>query len=148
MTETLSGNLRKVPLLDILQLLSTGGRTGRLDLQYKANNGEIYLREGKIVHAVTGAQMGEVAVYTLMGWLEGNFNFVSDVEAPEESVTKKTEEGTHERPFRLLDKDYTYKQELKYFFQCLEKKQNPMNDIEEHITLLKPLLAFKEAIEL
>lgn len=92
MTETLSGNLRKVPLLDILQLLSSGARTGRLNLKHKAKEGEIYLRDGNFVHAVTGAQMGEAAVYTLMGWLEGDFNFVPDVEAPEESVTKKTEE--------------------------------------------------------
>lgn len=92
MTETLSGNLRKLPLMDILKLLSSGARTGRLDLQHKANSGEIYLREGKILHAVNGAQMGDVAVYTLMSWLEGDFKFVSDVEAQEESVTKKTEE--------------------------------------------------------
>lgn len=92
MTETLSGNFRKVPLLDILQLLSSGGRTGRLNLKHKAKEGEIYLRDGIIVHAVTGAQMGEAAVYSLMGWLEGDFNFVPDVEAPEESVKKKTEE--------------------------------------------------------
>jgi hypothetical protein len=78
--------------LDILKLLSSGGQTGRLDLSDGANTGEIYLRDGNLVHAVTGAQMGEAAFYTLMGWLQGDFNFVPNVAAPEDSVTTATEQ--------------------------------------------------------
>ncbi len=89
--EVLSGNLRTLPLLDILNMLSSSLRTGRLDLRSGAKTGEVYLRDGTLVHAVTGAQMGEAAIYTLMGWLQGDFNFVSDVEPPEKSVTKETE---------------------------------------------------------
>lgn len=90
MAEELQGNLSKLPLLDILKVLNSGSRTGRLDLKNRISNGEIYLRDGKLIHAVTDAHMGEGAVYTLMGWLQGDFNFVPDVDAPEESVAQET----------------------------------------------------------
>lgn len=50
--------------------------------------------------------------------------------------------------FDDLHKDYTYTQELKYFFQCLSDHEVPMNNIEEHITVLKPVLEFKENLGL
>jgi hypothetical protein len=81
MPEVLSGNLAQLPLLEILKLLSSEGQTGRLDLSDGANTGEIYLGDGSLAHAVTGAQIGETAVYTLMGWLQGDFSFVPDVAA-------------------------------------------------------------------
>jgi len=93
MPEVLSGNLAQLPLLDILKLLSSGGQTGRLGLSDGANSGEIYLRDGSLVHAVTGAQMGEAAIYALMGWLQGDFSFVPAVAAPEESVETATEQS-------------------------------------------------------
>ena len=45
--------------------------------------------------------------------------------------------------FDSIDTDYTYVQELAYFFQCLQEQKNPMNHIVEHVTVLKPVLDFK-----
>jgi len=92
MPEVLRGSLAQLPLLEILKLLSSEGQTGRLDLSDGASNGEIYLHDGNLIHAVTGAHMGETAVYTLMGWLQGDFSFVRDVAAPESSVATATEQ--------------------------------------------------------
>ncbi|MCK4897395.1 MAG: DUF4388 domain-containing protein [Anaerolineales bacterium] len=92
MSEVLRGNLIQLPLLDILSLLSVRGQTGRLELENGSQTGEIYLNDGNLVHAVTGAHMGEAAIYTLMGWLQGDFNFVPDAAAPEESLTASTEQ--------------------------------------------------------
>jgi predicted dehydrogenase len=64
------------------------------------------------------------------------------------TVRRVTGKMTDERQFGSLDRDYTYQQELRYFFRCLNEHQRPMNDIEEHITVLKPLLAFKETLGL
>jgi hypothetical protein len=86
------GNLAQLPLLDILKVLSSGGQTGRLELSDGANTGEIYLRDGSLVHAVNGAQVAEAAIYALMTWLQGDFNFVPHVIAPEDSVTTATEQ--------------------------------------------------------
>ncbi|MFN2144754.1 MAG: DUF4388 domain-containing protein [Anaerolineales bacterium] len=92
MAEVLRGNLAQLSLLDILRMLSSGSRTGRLDVRQGAKTGEIYLQRGSIVHAVTGTQMGEKGVYTLMSWLEGEFSFTPDVEPPERSIEAATEQ--------------------------------------------------------
>ncbi len=92
MVEVLKGNLAQLSLIDILRMLSFGNRTGRLDVHQGTKSGEIYLQRGGLVHAVTGAQIGETAVYTLMGWLEGGFSFTPNVDAPEESIHITTEQ--------------------------------------------------------
>ncbi len=92
MPEVLGGNLGQLSLSEILKFLSSEGQSGRLDLSDGVSRGEIYLRNGKLVHAVTGAQIGEAAVYSLMAWVEGDFSFVPDVAAPEDSVTADTEQ--------------------------------------------------------
>lgn len=92
MPEVLRGNLAQLPLLDIIKMLSAGNRTGRLDLSQGTKRGEIFLQNGNLVHAVTGTQMGEAGVYTLLGWLEGDFSFVPDEPAPEESISLTTEQ--------------------------------------------------------
>jgi len=92
MAEGLRGNLRQLPLLDIIKMLSSGKRTGRLDINQVGKTGEIYLERGNIAHAVTGTQIGEKGVYTLMGWLEGDFTFTPDIVAPEKSIDVATEQ--------------------------------------------------------
>jgi len=92
MPKVLTGNLAQLSLVDILKLLSSGRQAGRLDLTAGSNSGEIYLQDGAIVHAVSGVQVGEEAIYTLMGWLEGDFNFVAGPAPPEQSVTIPTEQ--------------------------------------------------------
>ena len=92
MAEVLRGKLDQLPLIDILKMLSSNGRSGRLNLSQGRIQGEIYLKEGSLVHAATGAQIGERAVFTMMGWLNGDFSFIPDVEPPEESVELATEQ--------------------------------------------------------
>jgi len=92
MAEGFRGNLAQLSLLDILRMLSSGDRSGRLEITQPGKTGEIFLENGNIVHAVMGAQMGEKCVYTLMGWMEGEFVFVPDVAAPERSIETTTEQ--------------------------------------------------------
>ncbi len=92
MAEGLRGNLAQLSLLEILRMLSAGNQSGRLDIFQAGKSGEIYLENGSIVHAVTGTQLGERGVYTLLGWLEGNFSFTPNIEAPEKSIDTTTEQ--------------------------------------------------------
>ncbi|MCJ7716487.1 MAG: DUF4388 domain-containing protein [Anaerolineales bacterium] len=92
MAEGIRGNLAQLSLLDILRMLSTSNRSGRLDINQAGKSGEIYLERGSIVHAVTGTQIGDKGVYTLMGWLEGDFVFTSDTDVPERSIDTSTEQ--------------------------------------------------------
>ena len=92
MAEGLRGNLKQLPLLDILRMLSMSSRSGRLDITQPGKSGEIYLENGIIVHSVIGSQIGDKGVYTLMGWMEGEFVFTPDVPAPERSIGTTTEQ--------------------------------------------------------
>lgn len=69
------GSLKELPLPDIIQLVSVSGKTGVFVLQSADQAGEIYLRDGEIVHASAGGLSGEDAVYELAIWQEGDFVF-------------------------------------------------------------------------
>jgi hypothetical protein len=107
MPEMLGGNLAQVSLVDVLKLLASGRQTGLLRLTDGASTGEIFIEDGNLVHAVTEGQIGEGAVYVLMAWQRGNFNFTPDMPAPEGSITMATgqllEEGNeHAREWREI----------------------------------------------
>jgi len=92
MEEVLRGNLAQLSLLDILRMLSSGKRSGRLDVRQGGKTGEIFLQGGAVLHATAGSLMGDKCIYTLMGWLEGEFSFTPDVPAPEKSIQITTEQ--------------------------------------------------------
>lgn len=92
MSEGLRGNLAQLPLLDILSLLSSRRQTGRLELKDGTQAGEIYLVDGDLTHAEVGSHLGEDAIDTVMGWLQGDFKFVPGANGPEVSLTSATEQ--------------------------------------------------------
>jgi Domain of unknown function (DUF4388) len=69
------GSLAELHLPDIIQLISVSGKTGVFHLTDGRQRGEIYLNEGKIVHAQIEDATGEEAVYALSIWRQGEFRF-------------------------------------------------------------------------
>ncbi len=71
------GSLTEASLPDVLQLLSMGGKTGRLSLTYKQNFGFVFVENGRITHAsIKGRDLqSEDAVYELFTWIQGSFDF-------------------------------------------------------------------------
>ena len=92
MAQGFRGNLAQISLLDILRMLSSGNRTGRLDIHNAGKSGELFLVNGEIVHAVSGTQLGESGVYSLMSWLEGDFGFTPGIAPSERSIGTTTEQ--------------------------------------------------------
>jgi hypothetical protein len=82
------GSLKELPLPDIIQLVSVSGKTGVFTLKNSSSSGEIYLRDGQIVHSTAGGLVGEEAVYELAIWPEGDFVFHPGKEAPTVSVRR------------------------------------------------------------
>lgn len=69
------GSLAELHLPDIIQLISVSGKSGVFHLTDGALRGQIYLNEGKIVHAQLEDISGEEAVYALAIWSRGDFKF-------------------------------------------------------------------------
>ena len=72
------GRLEEVPLVDLLQLLSTSKKTGAIVINgYRG--GRVHLRIGKVVSAVIDADPTlppKKALYRMVGWAQGGFEFV------------------------------------------------------------------------
>ncbi len=51
----LKGKLEKYDFSDILQMLSSSGRTGKLALTQRAGQGVIVLRRGRIIYAASSS---------------------------------------------------------------------------------------------
>lgn len=82
------GSLKELPLPDIIQLVSVSGKTGVFVLQGPSQTGQIFLKDGEIVHATAGQASGEDAVYELAIWQEGQFEFQAGVETEGRSIRK------------------------------------------------------------
>jgi CRP-like cAMP-binding protein len=76
----LSGNLNFLNLGEILQLLGSNGSSGLLQImsKYAPNPGLIYFLNGNPVNASNGSLNGIDAVYSLFGWIEGEFEFSTE----------------------------------------------------------------------
>jgi hypothetical protein len=72
----LAGELTKVSLPSLVQLIRNGELTGKVCLTQGANTAFIYVREGRIVHVESDADEGRPALLELFLWLSGTFSFV------------------------------------------------------------------------
>jgi pSer/pThr/pTyr-binding forkhead associated (FHA) protein len=72
------GRLEEVPLVDLLQLLSTSKKTGAIEIRgYRP--GRVHLRSGKVVSALIESDPSlppKKALYRMVGWNQGAFEFV------------------------------------------------------------------------
>jgi hypothetical protein len=82
------GSLKELPLPDIIQLVSVSGKTGMFSLTSGASKGEIYLRDGQIVHAEVGKLREEEAVYEMAIWRDGEFVFIPGKETQHTSIRR------------------------------------------------------------
>jgi hypothetical protein len=82
------GSLAELHLPDIIQLISVSGKTGVFNLVDGALRGQIFLNEGKIVHAQLEDITGEEAVYALAIWSQGEFKFEPGIATDQKTIAK------------------------------------------------------------
>lgn len=82
------GSLAELHLPDIIQLVSVSGKTGVFHLSDGGHRGDIWLQEGRIVHAEHEDLWGEDAVYALAIWRSGEFRFEAGTAAPRQTIQK------------------------------------------------------------
>jgi hypothetical protein len=125
------GSLAELHLPDIIQLVSVSGKTGVFHLTDGEHRGEIWLVEGRIVHAEHEAQAGEEAVYTLAIWRTGEFRFDAGVAAPRQTIQKSNTNLLMEAARRLDEWRVLSKKipsvELVPEFAVLESREGQIN---------------------
>ncbi|MEQ8223396.1 MAG: DUF4388 domain-containing protein [Candidatus Eremiobacterota bacterium] len=93
MEKGISGNLKDLKLVELLILLcSKKEQIGRLHFTNYKEEGEIFINNGKIIHAATDLATGKDAIYTLLTWREGAFEFEIDVHPGKITITVDTKE--------------------------------------------------------
>ncbi|MGD9172987.1 MAG: cyclic nucleotide-binding domain-containing protein [Desulfobacterales bacterium] len=101
---SLSGSLDFLNLGELLNLLGSNGSSGVLRIQssYKAEAGLVYLDKGNPINATNGALSGLDAIFSLFGWMDGNFEFVQEDPTCQKTITKSRMEIILDG-LRLLD---------------------------------------------
>jgi CheY-like chemotaxis protein len=75
-----SGDLKDLSIVELVQMLNLNKKSGILRIEGK-DKGEIYLKDGNLYGAKTPTKKGEEAVYELVTYIDGTFNFeISDKE--------------------------------------------------------------------
>jgi hypothetical protein len=125
------GSLAELHLPDIIQLVSVSGKTGVFHLTDAAHRGDIWLHEGRIVHAETEDLSGEEAVYALAIWRSGEFRFEAAVAAPRQTIQKSNTNLLMEAARRLDEWRVLSKKipsvELVPEFVILENREGQIN---------------------
>lgn len=75
---TVSGSLRDVPLETVLETAAGTSSLGTVVIQHGDEQGRIAYREGEIVSAVTGLEVGERALSRMFCWTEAQFEVRPD----------------------------------------------------------------------
>jgi len=88
----MQGNLSHITLTDLLLLAISGKKSGVLKLARGKETVEVYLTNGKIVHATCPIGDGDKAVLYPVTWGEGTFNLQPNGKAPATTINKTSEE--------------------------------------------------------
>ena len=86
----LSGNIEDFNIMDIIQILSLGLKTAKVEINRGAEKGALYLQRGKIMHASVGGLRGPEAFFELIRWEKGNFFIIHGQATDEVNVTMDT----------------------------------------------------------
>jgi len=69
-----SGSLEDMSFTDMIQIVCAGGKSMEIQLTHEGEKGEVFVRNGDVIHAAVDDETGEEAFYELMGWSTGGFS--------------------------------------------------------------------------
>ncbi|UCG38450.1 MAG: response regulator [bacterium] len=70
---SLEGLLKEVDLVDVIQLIEMGRKTGMLLLESQQRSGKVYFNKGLPIYAQAGRFAGVEAFHVMLAWKEGRF---------------------------------------------------------------------------
>ena len=110
----LKGNLEQMHLPEVIQTLSMNQKTGGLTINSGGRTGKIYFENGEVVQASLGQFKGEEALYRILVWDEGLFEFDTS-DAPNQPPIGKTTTSLLMEGFEERDEFFKYKKAMPSF---------------------------------
>jgi len=98
----LRGNLAQMNVIDLMQSLEMGRKSGLLTLTNGSERCDVYFADGQINHSTYGAVKGNEAVYKVLTWEKGNFHIDFEARSTEQTITRSTQ-GLMMEGLRILD---------------------------------------------
>jgi len=98
----LRGSLLQMNVIDLVQSLEMGRKSGALTLTHRDDRCELYFVEGQVTHAVYGSLTGDQAVFAVLRWTEGSFEIDFEFKSNRQTTTLNTQ-GLLMEGLRLLD---------------------------------------------
>lgn len=86
----IQGSMREAPLPDIIQLIGQGGKSGCFHVIDEPKRAKIFIKDGRMIHAVSRNAEGLEAVYEVALWLDGRYSFEEGDFGVEVSITRST----------------------------------------------------------
>jgi DNA-binding response OmpR family regulator len=84
-----SGDLKDLSIVELVQMLNLNKKSGVLKIE-GAEKGEIYLKNGDLYAAKTETKSGEDAIYELVTYSEGLFDFVVSDQEVDKNINNST----------------------------------------------------------
>ncbi len=98
----LEGRLEEMNIIDLLQTLEMGQKSGRLTVRHDGQACEMYFTSGACKHARFGTVEGDEAVYKVIQWDKGEFEMDFNAAADKVTISRSTQ-GLLMEALRLLD---------------------------------------------
>ena len=98
----LRGNLSQMNVIDLVQSLEMGRKSGQLTLTNEGSKCEMFFVEGQVTHADYDGKTGDEAVFKVLRWTGGNFELNFDGKTTQQT-TKLNTQGLLMEGLRLLD---------------------------------------------
>jgi hypothetical protein len=90
-------NHETAQFIDVLTFLCTEKRTGKLQVGLEGKSGEVFIADGKITHAQFEQCFGLQALFFMLAWEKGRYNFT-----PKDTIDKTTIELEANKVLALL----------------------------------------------
>jgi CheY-like chemotaxis protein len=98
----IQGRLEEMSVTELMQSLEMGQKSCRLSLRHSDEQCEMYFTAGQCKHAQIGQTEGDVAVYHVVGWSDGDFEIDFGAISDRETTTHSTT-GLLMEAMRLMD---------------------------------------------
>jgi response regulator RpfG family c-di-GMP phosphodiesterase len=85
------GNVRDLGVIELVQVLGSSNRSVVITIDHGQHKGELYLQNGKVVHAALAELTGDLAAVEILLWEDGRFHISPLKSVPITSVTMSTD---------------------------------------------------------